>query len=53
MNNIILVRKDEEWRIGYLIDWELSTKVGKSGRARDHDRAVSIDIMSPTPYSRC
>ena len=41
VNNIILVKKDNEWRDGILIDWEISTKAGESCKADDHERNVS------------
>lgn len=41
MNNVILVKKDNEVREGVLIDWEISTRAGDSGKADDFERNVS------------
>lgn len=41
INNIILVRKGSEVRVGILIDWELSCKSDRTGTAREYSRTVS------------
>ena len=42
VGNIILVRKGNgEWREGILIDWEMSSVVGKDGLALDNCHRVS------------
>lgn len=43
LGNIILCRPEKgERRVGVLIDWEFSVRVGKNGKARDRCRSVSF-----------
>ena len=42
INNIILVRKDGELRIGILIDWELSCRSDRPDGHRNYARSVSV-----------
>lgn len=42
LDNIILVKKRGKWRIGIVVDWELSNRIGRSGKARNYARSVSI-----------
>ena len=40
LDNIILVKKHGKWRIGFLIDWEFSSKADGSGHVHDNVRTV-------------
>jgi len=46
LGNIILARlKEETERVGHLIDWELSCKVGREA-VRDHVLTVSLMVLA-------
>lgn len=45
INNIVLVKKGGEVRIGILIDWELSCKSDRPGGPRNYVRSVSAKFL--------
>ena len=50
INNIILVRRNNAWRIGFLVDWELSCKANSNAAPRGYNRSVGVEFKQSYGY---